>query len=67
MRGVKHDLGMLFTHKGRLTPNLDRPNTRGRPEQVLGDWEESEEGRGGLHGTPIISEWMGWLSCPNRA
>ena len=37
---------MLFTHEGRLTPELERPSDRGRLEQVLGNWEESEEGRG---------------------
>ena len=46
MRGVKHGFGMRFTHEGRLTPKLERPNTRGRLEQVLGNWEESEQGGG---------------------
>ena len=34
---------MLFTHEGRLTTGLERPNNRGRLEQVLGNRGESEE------------------------
>ena len=37
MRSVKHEFGMLFTHERRLTPELERPNNRGRLEQVLGN------------------------------
>ena len=46
MRGVKHEFGMLFTHQGRLTRHIRAQNTRGELEQVLGNWEESGEGRG---------------------
>ena len=54
MRIVKHGFGMRFTHEGRLTPKLERPNTRGRLEQVLGNLEESEQG-GGFDGPPRSS------------
>ena len=42
--------GMLFTHEGRSTPKLERPSTRGRLEQVLENWEESERREEGLTG-----------------
>ena len=48
MRGVKHEFGMLFTHESRLTPELERSNTRGRLAQAPGNWEESaRRGEGG--------------------
>ena len=50
MRGVKHEFGMLITHGGRLTPTLERPNNRGRLEQVLGNRGKSEEAGSGLDG-----------------
>ena len=33
---------MLFTHEGRFTTTFEHPNTKGRLEQVLGNWEESD-------------------------
>ena len=44
---------MRFTHAGRLTPKLERPNTRGRLEQVLANRGESEEG-GGFDGPSAV-------------
>ena len=52
MRSVKHEFGMLFTHEGRLTPKLERPNNRGRLEQVLGNRGKSEEAGGAGRATP---------------
>ena len=46
MRGVTRGFGMLFTPRGRLKhATFEHPNTRGELEQVLGNWEESDEGR----------------------
>ena len=47
MRGVKHEFGMLFTHERRLTPELERSNTRGRLAQAPENWEESARREGG--------------------
>ena len=58
MRAARRDCGeavlnmnsVCFSRtKGGLTPKSERPNNRGGLEQVLANWEESEE-EGGLDG-----------------